>query len=89
MGAYNQYNGQHCCHNKYLLEDILRKEWGFDGVVLSDFGGTHNTEEAIFNGLDLEYGTHLGSAGAFDNYYLADPYLKLIREGKVGREGTE
>ena len=86
MGAYNQYNGQHCCHNKYLLEDILRKEWGFDGVVLSDFGGTHNTEEAIFNGLDLEYGTHLGSAGAFDNYYLADPYLKLIRGGKVGEK---
>lgn len=86
MGAYNQYNGQHCCHNKYLLEDILRKEWGFDGVLLSDFGGTHNTEEAIFNGLDLEYGTRLGSAEAFNKYYLADPYLKLIREGKVGEK---
>lgn len=86
MGAYNKYDGQHCCHNKYLLVDILRKEWGFDGVLLSDFGGVHNTEEAIFNGLDLEYGTRLGSAEAFDNYYLANPYLKLIREGKVGEK---
>ena len=84
MGAYNQYNGQHCCHNEYLLNDILRKQWQFDGVVISDFGGTHSTQEAIFNGLDMEFGTRLGSIEAFDNYYLAHPYLQLIREGKVG-----
>lgn len=84
MGAYNQYNGQHCCHNAYLLQEVLRKQWHFDGVVLSDFGGTHNTREAILNGLDLEYGTHLGSPEAFDRYYLAAPYLSLIRNGEIG-----
>lgn len=82
MGAYNKFDGQHCCHNHYLLEEVLRKEWGFKGLVLSDFGGTHDTEEAVHNGLDLEYGTRLGSAEAFDEYYLGRPYLKLLREGK-------
>lgn len=86
MGAYNQYNGQHCCHNKYLLNDILRKEWGFDGVVISDFGGTHNTKEAIYNGLDMEFGTNLGSIEAFKNYYLAAPYLDLLRKGEASEK---
>lgn len=83
MGAYNKYNGQHCCHNSSLLLDVLRKDWGFDGVVLSDFGGVHDTREAIFNGLDLEYGTKLGKGG-FDQYYLANPYMNLINQGVVG-----
>jgi len=86
MGAYNQCNGQHCCHNQYLLNDILRKEWGFDGVVISDFGGTHNTKEAIYNGLDMEFGTSLGSIKAFENYYLAAPYLDLLRKGEVSEK---
>lgn len=86
MGAYNQYDGQHCCHNQYLLNDILRKEWKFDGVVLSDFGGVHNTREAIFNGLDMEFGTHLGSKEAFEKYYLATPYLELLKKGEVSEK---
>lgn len=89
MGSYNLYQGIHACHNKRLLQDILRDEWGFDGVVVSDWGGVHDTEQAIFNGLDLEFGSWTnglsdGTRSAYDNYYLADPYLKLIREGKVG-----
>ena len=89
MGSYNLYQGQHACHNKRLLKDILRDEWGFDGVVVSDWGGVHNTEQAIYNGLDLEFGSwtnglSAGTRNAYDNYYLAFPYLKLIKEGKVG-----
>lgn len=89
MGAYNLYKGLHNCHNPYLLNDILKGEWGYDGVVISDWGGVHNTEQAITNGLDMEFGSwtnglSTGTSNAYDNYYLATPYLKLIQEGKVG-----
>ena len=91
MGAYNLYNGEHACHNDKLLNKILKGEWGFDGAVISDWGGAHNTEEAIRNGLDLEFGTRTDGltqnvANAYDTYYLANPYLQLIEEGKVGTE---
>ena len=87
MGAYNLYQNQHNCHNNILLNKILKQEWGFDGVVISDWGGTHDTEEAITNGLDLEFGTWtdgltMGATNAYDNYYLANAYKKLIAEGK-------
>ena len=89
MGSYNLYKDQHGCHNQYLLNDILKGEWGFDGVVVSDWGGVHNTQEAITNGLDMEFGSWTnglsnGASNAYDNYYLANPYLQLIREGKIG-----
>ena len=89
MGSYNLYKGQHCCHNQYLLNDILRGEWGFKGVVISDWGGVSSTREAIFNGLDMEFGTWTdglkkGASNAYDNYYLAKPYLDLIQKGEVG-----
>ena len=89
MGAYNLYKDQHLCHNRYILNDILKGEWGFDGAVISDWGGTHDTEQAIHNGLDLEFGSWTdglsqGTNNAYDNYYLAMPYLKLIKAGKVG-----
>ncbi|MBQ1664899.1 MAG: glycoside hydrolase family 3 C-terminal domain-containing protein [Bacteroidaceae bacterium] len=87
MGAYNLYRNQHNCHNDILLNQILKRDWQFDGVVVSDWGGAHNTEEAIKNGLDLEFGTWtdgltMGKTNAYDNYYLADAYKRLIREGK-------
>ncbi|WP_270569469.1 glycoside hydrolase family 3 C-terminal domain-containing protein [Coprobacter secundus] len=88
MGAYNQYKGQQCCHNQYLLNDILKQDWQFDGVVISDWGGVHNTEQAANFGLDLEMGTWTdglsqGKANAYDNYYLADPLLKKIKKGEI------
>lgn len=89
MGAYNLYKGQHACHNQYLLNDILKGEWGFDGVVVSDWGGVHDTDQAITNGLDMEFGSWTngltnGASNAYDNYYLAMPYLQRLQEGKVG-----
>ncbi len=87
MGSYNLYKNQHCCHNSYLLNDILKRDWKFDGVVVSDWGGTHSTEQAVANGLDMEFGTwtdglSYGTSNAYDNYFLAKPYLKMIQEGK-------
>ena len=87
MGAYNLYQNQHNCHNSILLNKILKQDWQFDGVVISDWGGCHNTEEAITNGLDLEFGTwtdglKMGQTNAYDNYHLAQAYKKLIQEGK-------
>ena len=89
MGSYNKYKGQQACHNEYLLNDILKGEWGFEGAVVADWGGAHNTKEAIFNGLDMEFGSWTdglawGKSNAYDNYYLAAPYLQMIKAGEVG-----
>ncbi len=86
MGAYNLYNGQHNCHNQILLNDILKRDWAFDGVVVSDWGGAHNMDEAVRNGLDMEFGTWtdgltMGATNAYDNYYLALSYKKAIQDG--------
>lgn len=88
MGAYNKVWNQHCCHNKRLLEDILRGEWGFDGAVITDWGGAHDTCEAALNGLDIEMGSFTNgltseSEFTYNDYYLARPFLELIRKGEV------
>ncbi|WP_290540237.1 glycoside hydrolase family 3 C-terminal domain-containing protein [Alistipes sp.] len=88
MGSYNRYLGQHCCHNRVLLNDILRKEWGFDGCVITDWGGAHDTREAALNGLDIEMGTYTNgltseSAFGYGQYYLASPYLQLLYKGEI------
>lgn len=87
MGAYNLYKNQHNCHNDIMLNKILKRDWRFDGVVVSDWGGCHDTEEAVTNGLDMEFGSWtdgltMGATNAYDNYYMAQPYLKLIKEGR-------
>ena len=87
MGAYNLYKDQHNCHNNILLNKILKHDWGFDGVVISDWGGCHNTEEAVTNGLDLEFGTWtdgltMGRTNAYDSYHMAEAYKRLIKAGK-------
>ena len=87
MGAYNLYKNQHNCHNAIMLNKILKKDWGFDGVVISDWGGCHDTDEAVKNGLDMEFGTWtdgltMGKTNAYDSYYLAEAYKQKIKEGK-------
>lgn len=87
MGAYNQFRGQHCCHNDLLLNKILKNDWRFDGVVISDWGGVHITNQAVNNGLDLEMGTStdgLTSKAKFSysNYHLASWFLNGIKAGK-------
>ena len=74
MGAYNKVNGTHCCENDMLLNQILKKEWGFDGFVTSDFGAVHSTVPSVMNGLDLEMPT---------GKYLGEDLKKAIEGGQV------
>ncbi len=87
MGAYNLYKNEHNCHNQYTLNKILKTDWKYDGVVVSDWGGAHDTDQAVKNGLDMEFGSWtngltMGASNAYDNYYLAMPYIRGIQEGK-------
>ena len=79
MGAYNKINGFHCCENKRLLDEILREEWGFDGVVISDWGGVHKTKEAAECSMDLEMSVYPD----FDEYKLANPLKELVQKGEI------
>ena len=79
MGAYNKVNGFHCCENKRLLDEILREEWGFDGAVISDWGGVHKTKEAAECSMDLE----MSVFPDFDEYKLANPLKELIQKGEI------
>lgn len=88
MGSYNKYKGEYCSHNDTLINEILKKEWAFDGVMLTDWGSAHNTNEAALNGLDLEMGTWTngltwGISSAYDKYFLAKPFLEKIKSGKL------
>lgn len=88
MGAYNKIWDEHCCHNARLLNDILRGEWGFDGVVITDWGGAHDTRQAALNGLDIEMGSFTDGLAKesgfwYNDYYLADPYYNMIKSGEV------
>lgn len=88
MGSYNKWLNVHCCQNDSLLNGILKKRWGFDGAVISDWGGTHDTWEAATGGLDIEMGSFTNGMTAdnsqgYNTYFLADPFEKLVREGKI------
>jgi len=80
MTAYNKFRGKWCSENKYLLTDILKDEWGFKGVTISDWDGTHSTVDAALAGLDIEMGTKRDN---YDDYYFADPLKEAVENGEV------
>ena len=88
MSSYNLYQNQWVSHNRRLLTEILKEEWGFDGVVISDWGAVHETNAAAHAGLDLEFGTgtngvDVNTANAYDFYHLASPYKAKILSGEL------
>ena len=91
MGSYNLYKDQWCCQNEYTLNGILKGEWGFDGVVVSDWGGAHDTDQCVNHGLDMEFGSFTngltsGPSNVYASYYLANPYVEGIKSGKYDME---
>ncbi|MBE6053820.1 MAG: glycoside hydrolase family 3 protein, partial [Clostridium sartagoforme] len=82
MGAYNKIWNQYCCHNPRLLKEILRDEWGFDGVVVSDWSGVHDTKEAAEGGMDIEMSVTYN----FDEYFFANPMIHAVEKGIVSEE---
>lgn len=82
MGAYNKIRDEHCCQSDFLLKDILREEWGFEGVVVSDWGAVHDTEKAANSQLDVE----MSVTSDFDDYFMANPLKKKIEAGEISEE---
>jgi beta-glucosidase len=87
MGSYNQFRGQHCSHHDFLLNKILKTDWSFDGVVISDWGGTHDTREAALNGLDIEMGSPIdtmrSTRHAFDANFLGSSFLEMVKSREI------
>ncbi|BCZ44163.1 glycosyl hydrolase [Clostridium gelidum] len=82
MCAYNKLFGYHCSNNKELLQGILKEEWEFDGVVVSDWSAVNNTELAANAGMDIEMSVTFN----FDDYFFANPLIKAVKEGRVKEE---
>ena len=79
MGAYNKYKDDYCNENPFLLTQILRDEWKWDGTVISDWGGVHNTDKAAVSDLDLE----MSVKDNFDEYVMANPLKQKIESGEI------
>lgn len=88
MGSYNKFNNSYCTHNDSLVNTVLKNQWGFDGVMITDWGSAHDTREAALNGLDMEMGSWTngltwGKSNAYDNYYMANPLKELVLAGEI------
>jgi len=82
MGAYNKFRGEYLCENGYMLNDVLRDEWGFEGIVISDWNAVHTSIKSVRSGLDIEMGT----PKPFNEFYLADPLIDSIKVGKISED---
>ncbi|MBX0290306.1 glycoside hydrolase family 3 C-terminal domain-containing protein [Hymenobacter sp. HSC-4F20] len=97
MGSYNKFRGTYATHNAYLMNQVLKGEWGFNGLVISDWGSVHDTQEALRNGTDLEMGTDLSlmygsvdqtagggnsTASLYDRFFLANAALDAVKKDK-------
>lgn len=80
MAAYNKFRGEFCAENNYLVRKILRNEWGFDGVYVTDWGAAHSTVPSMEAGLDLEMGTLIDK---YEDWYYANPLIDAVKSGKV------
>jgi len=85
MNAYNKFEGVHCSANKRLLDEILRKEWGYDGTVISDWGSVHSTKETAEASMDLE----MSVTTNFDEYFFAKPLVEAVEKGQVKMEDVD
>lgn len=85
MGAYNKFRGKYLCENKYMLNDVLRDEWGFNGIVISDWAAVHDTKKSIENGLDIEMGT----PKPFNEYFYADDLITKVKAGKIAESDVD
>ncbi|QJD95509.1 glycosyl hydrolase [Mucilaginibacter robiniae] len=85
MGSYNKVRGEWATHNNYLINQILKKEWGFKGLVMSDWAAVHSTVQALWNGTDLEMGTDLeqGDHRDYSKFFLGDTVITLVKKGIV------
>ena len=85
MGSYNKFRGQWASENNFLLTQILKKEWGFKGMVMSDWDAVHSTVQALWSGLDLEMGTdlHMLPNPDYSKFFMAESVLKLVKAGKI------
>ncbi|MDB5191612.1 MAG: glycoside hydrolase family 3 [Segetibacter sp.] len=85
MGSYNKFRGQWATQNHYLMNQVLKKEWGFKGLVMSDWGAVHNTMEALWNGCDIEMGTDLSMLPKpnYGKFFMGDTVLQLVRSGRL------
>jgi beta-glucosidase len=84
MGSYNKLRGQYTTHNEYLVNNILKGEWGFTGLLMSDWASVHNTREALLNGTDIEMGTELTQPSIdYNKFYLADSALAMVKSGEI------
>ena len=82
MSAYNKFRGWWCSENDYLQNKILKGEWGFKGLVMSDWNGTHSTRGAVLNGLDLEMGTEIMP---YDKFYMAGGFREGLKSGEFSQ----